>query len=1000
MFAMKLRILFTCITVALTVFSSSSQIIRSFVEKDQISCFTYTPDGRLLVTAVDNNLKVWNLETGQLINAFNVGSKAQTIALDANGLMLVCASGNNDLKLWDISVGRGVPFKNTHNDRIMSLALNANGTILATGSKDKTIKLWNLKTYSELATLKGHKAGVTNLIFSNDGKFLISSSDDNTIKLWNTETNAELITYAAHSDGVRALAISPDNKIIASGGKDACILLWDIEKGDAPLHRIADNASFNGLAFSADGKFLACCKEAPFFSIYSMKDIRQISVRIGTGVNHVRNIKQLGFTNDGKLLTLGEDKMLKYWNWGFPTLSAVDLQMQDANSNGSIEGTEQATLAFKIVNSGYGEALRVKFTINEINKISNLSYQSTFDIGDLKPKSEYAVNIPIKTTKSLIDSVAVFRIESITTISYMPIPPDTSLIAVRTVSIPVLKIESATYSDTDLNDTLNGRGEGRIVVQIKNSGAGTAKGVKAVITCNRADSEIEYANELYIGEILQDNTKELRIPLQASKLLTDGKALFRIDITEDKLISNDMTEVTVKTQKYSPTVKEEIKEYVEDQINDWQKKGKYEKTDDFKKRVTEQTRQKQIEVFTQVAIDTIAHRSLNWSSAMNEYDADNESFKITLPNFIPFYIKIPINQAENFDKNFGLFTYSNAKYTVAENQLALLHIELTNSKDSLSPAYIYDSKDIVAFNSTQLDFNFDPISVDLTGGNVNNQNVSTTKVLKVGKSDVDMNIPETTVKNPRIYALVIGNEDYSSYQSGLNNEVNVDYAANDARIFKEYLVKTYGVPEENITLRINATLGQMKQSILKLSKLAELSNGSAELIFYYSGHGLPDENTKEGYLMPVDITGTEIKSAVNLGDLYKQLTQFPVKKATVVLDACFSGGARNQPLVSLKGVKIKTREEDISGNLVILTSSSGDESSAVFSDKQHGLFTYFLLQKCQETQGNVDYNTLIEYVSEKVKLQSVLINNKVQTPQIMVSPDVLNTYQTLKFLGE
>jgi len=152
--------------------------------------------------------------------------------------------------------------------------------------------------------------------------------------------------------------------------------------------------------------------------------------------------------------------------------------------------------------------------------------------------------------------------------------------------------------------------------------------------------------------------------------------------------------------------------------------------------------------------------------------------------------------------------------------------------------------------------------------------------------------------------------------------------------------------------------------------------------------------------MPVDITGTEIKSAVNLGDLYKQLTQFPVKKATVVLDACFSGGARNQPLVSLKGVKIKTREEDISGNLVILTSSSGDESSAVFSDKQHGLFTYFLLQKCQETQGNVDYNTLIEYVSEKVKLQSVLINNKVQTPQIMVSPDVLNTYQTLKFLGE
>ena len=260
-------------------------------------------------------------------------------------------------------------------------------------------------------------------------------------------------------------------------------------------------------------------------------------------------------------------------------------------------------------------------------------------------------------------------------------------------------------------------------------------------------------------------------------------------------------------------------------------------------------------------------------------------------------------------------------------------------------------------------------------------------------SDVDVNIPVSQSRNPDTYVVAIGNEDYSSFQTGLNSEVNVEAAANDAFIFSQYCVKTLGIPEKNVMLRTNATLGQMRQAIAKMITLAQLREGKAGLIFYFSGHGLPDEETKEPYIMPVDISGSDVKSAVSLNGLYKELTKNPCRRVTVILDACFSGGARNQGLIALKGVKIKPKELSLEGNLVVMSSSSADESSTVYKDKNHGMFTYFLLKKLQSTKGNVTYKTLFDDVYADVRLESVTVNNKNQTPQITGSPDVHSTWE-------
>ncbi len=255
-------------------------------------------------------------------------------------------------------------------------------------------------------------------------------------------------------------------------------------------------------------------------------------------------------------------------------------------------------------------------------------------------------------------------------------------------------------------------------------------------------------------------------------------------------------------------------------------------------------------------------------------------------------------------------------------------------------------------------------------------------------SDVDKNIPENNITHSNRYALIIGNEDYSSNQTGISSEVNVQFAINDANIFAEYCAKTLGIPKKNITTLTNATGSKMWQNLELLSQLAKANNGNAELIFYYAGHGLPDEQTKEPYLIPVDISGNDLKYAVKLMDVYKKLTENPSQRVTVFLDACFSGGARNESLLALRAVKIKPKTDIFGSNLVVFTSSSGDESSAPYKEKQHGMFTYFLLKKLQETQGNCTYQEMEEYLKKEVSVNSLVVNKKQQTPQLIGSQDV------------
>ena len=73
--------------------------------------------------------------------------------------------------------------------------------------------------------------------------------------------------------------------------------------------------------------------------------------------------------------------------------------------------------------------------------------------------------------------------------------------------------------------------------------------------------------------------------------------------------------------------------------------------------------------------------------------------------------------------------------------------------------------------------------------------------------------------------------------------------------------------------------------------------------------------------------------------------------------------------------------------MIVLSASQNDETAYPYKEKGHGLFTYYLLKKIQETKGDVSFGELADYVTTEVKKQSIVINGKMQTPLASPSND-------------
>lgn len=432
-----------------------------------------------------------------------------------------------------------------------------------------------------------------------------------------------------------------------------------------------------------------------------------------------------------------------------------------------------------------------------------------------------------------------------------------------------------------------------------------------------------------------------------------------------------------------PAFSEYARNFIETAINKWQAKDPYETVKEYQQRVNVAARDRKVKELTEEAkfsyIQTYKGSLSSSDFQLKPYDAENEVF-LASSRFGEVIIPVPRanNEARIFENNWNGIVVSETDYCIDGDKLALKSVAF---KSPGGKVYRYDNTAAMNYTVADIDMQLGDIDYSaLASSGQSTLNKVKRNTVSVGSSDIDVNIPENHFDNSKTFAFIIANEKYQKV-----SEVNM--ASNDGRAVAEYCRKTLACPKENVRLYENATFGNMLGAVREMKAISDAFQGDINFLFYYAGHGLPDDATKEAYLLPVDADGMSTEVCYPLSRLYRELGDLNAKCVAVFLDACFSGSNRKgESLTVARGVAVKAKTSSAQGNMVVFSAASGDETAYPYEEKGHGLFTYFLLKKLQETAGDVTLSELGDYISEKVRQHSVVVNHKAQTP--VVTPSV------------
>jgi len=257
--------------------------------------------------------------------------------------------------------------------------------------------------------------------------------------------------------------------------------------------------------------------------------------------------------------------------------------------------------------------------------------------------------------------------------------------------------------------------------------------------------------------------------------------------------------------------------------------------------------------------------------------------------------------------------------------------------------------------------------------------------VKQAVSDVD-ELPAVKARpDKNAYAVIIGIEHYRQRLPA------ADFAVHDAQIMAEYLMKVMGYPAENVVVLLNdkATRSDFDKYLGRWLQNNVEKGGS--VFVYYSGHGAPNPNTGDAYLVPYDGDPSFIDdTGYSLQRLYEQLGKLPAREIIVALDSCFSGAGGRSVLA--KGARPLVMNPQtafvIPENVTVVAAAGSSQISSTYQEKSHGLFTYFLLKGIKEASvlkpdGSIALGDLYAFLKPHVERIAKKQYNNNQTPQLM-----------------
>jgi hypothetical protein len=150
------------------------------------------------------------------------------LAIDDDASIGITGSNHDDLKIWDLKVGKEMRTLYGHTGSVRSVAMSRDGQIAVSGSADATLRVWELRTGRELRTMSGHTKAVNGVVLSRDGTVAVSGSSDKTVRIWNVNTGLSMSVLDGNAQEVNVVARASEGKYIFSGADGNVVKMWEM----------------------------------------------------------------------------------------------------------------------------------------------------------------------------------------------------------------------------------------------------------------------------------------------------------------------------------------------------------------------------------------------------------------------------------------------------------------------------------------------------------------------------------------------------------------------------------------------------------------------------------------------------------------------------------------------------------------------------------------------------------------------------------------------------
>ncbi|KAL2815838.1 nuclear distribution protein nudF [Aspergillus cavernicola] len=213
-----------------------------------------------------------------------------------DNVLLASCSSDMSIKLWKPADDyKNIRTLQGHGHIVSAVRFMSSGNLLISASRDTDIRVWDVSTGYCVKTIDGHTGWVRDICLSYDGKFLLSSGHDMTARLWDISvSNPEIKrTMIGHENLMDCCAIAPPTShqflaplagsgkrsstsgadFIATGSRDKSIKALAFHPGGKYLLSVSDDKTLRCWDLSQQGKcvkiieahdgFVTCLRWAP-----------------------------------------------------------------------------------------------------------------------------------------------------------------------------------------------------------------------------------------------------------------------------------------------------------------------------------------------------------------------------------------------------------------------------------------------------------------------------------------------------------------------------------------------------------------------------------------------------------------------------------------------------------------------------------------------------------------------------------------------------------------